>query len=184
MKFIGKIIFLFSRVLRKIKRIYLNSKFAEIGNGSIIDGGVFTYENIHIGENVYIGEQAYFLSTKAKIYIGDYCMFGPKVSIITGDHRIDIVGLYMKDVVDKLPENDMDVIIEQDCWIGMGSMILKGVTVGRGSVIAAGAIVTKDVEPYTIYISHNKQKKRFTSNQILNHERKLKEAESKHEITD
>lgn len=43
-----------------------------------------------------------------------------------------------------------DIIIDDDVWIGAGAIILTGVTIGKGSVIAAGSIVTKDVEPYTI----------------------------------
>ena len=47
---------------------------------------------------------------------------------------------------------DRDVVIEAVCWIGTRAIILKGVTVGRGSVIGAGAIVTRDVPPYSIYV--------------------------------
>jgi acetyltransferase-like isoleucine patch superfamily enzyme len=42
------------------------------------------------------------------------------------------------------------VVIEEDCWIGSHAVILKGVTIGAGAVVAAGAIVTKDIPPYTI----------------------------------
>lgn len=52
---------------------------------------------------------------------------------------------------EKLPENDMDITIENDVWIGANVTILKGVTIREGSVIAAGAVVTKDVESYSIY---------------------------------
>lgn len=76
---------------------------------------------------------------------------------------------------EKLPENDQNVVIEDDVWIGTGAIILKGVTIGRGAVIAAGAVVTKDVPPYTIYISENKQKRRFNDEQIMEHEKRLME---------
>ncbi len=42
------------------------------------------------------------------------------------------------------------VIIEDDCWIGAGAIILNGITIGKGSVVGAGSVVTKDVPPYTI----------------------------------
>ena len=51
---------------------------------------------------------------------------------------------------EKLPENDLDVVFEGDNWIGASAIILKGVTIGKGSVIAAGSVVTKSIEPYTI----------------------------------
>lgn len=51
---------------------------------------------------------------------------------------------------DKLPENDQDVVFEGDNWIGANAIILKGVTVGKGSVISAGAVVTHNVPAYAI----------------------------------
>lgn len=64
-------------------------------------------------------------------------MTGPNVSIITGNHRIDLIGRYMNTVSndEKLPENDQDVIIEGDNWIGAGAIILNGVKIGIGAVV-------------------------------------------------
>lgn len=132
------------------------------------------YENISLGSHIYIGPRAVFLAAKAKISIGDYVMFGPEVMIITGNHRIDAIGEYMYNVHEKLPENDRDVVIEKDCWIGARSIILKGVTVGEGSVIAAGAVVLKDVPPYSIYISKDKILPRFTEEELALHKEKLR----------
>lgn len=123
-----------------------------------------------------LGGGATFVSTGAHIYIGNNVMFGPNVSIVTGNHRIDVIGKYMIDVKEKKKSDDQDVIIEDDVWVGMGVIILKGVTVGRGSVIGAGTIVTKDVEPYSIVLNEQKlkTKKRFDEDQIREHERILK----------
>ena len=79
-------------------------------------------------------------------------MFGPNVTMITGDHRVDIVGRLMTSVTDseKLPENDLPIILNGDNWIGANSTILKVVTVGEGAVVAAGALVNKNVPPYAI----------------------------------
>jgi acetyltransferase-like isoleucine patch superfamily enzyme len=79
-------------------------------------------------------------------------MFGPNVTLITGDHRIDILGKYMIDVTEaeKLPENDAPIVFEGDNWVGANSTILKGVTIGKGAIVATRAVVTKDVPPYTI----------------------------------
>ena len=91
------------------------------------------------------------LSTKAKIIIGDHVMFGPQVSVITGNHITDIPGKYMTSFTesDKRPCDDQNVIFEGDNWIGANSTILKGVTVGYGAVVAAGAVVNKDVPPFS-----------------------------------
>ena len=131
------------------------------------------YDHIDIGNHVYIGPGAVLYSTNAYLKIGNYVNLGPNVTIITGDHRIDYVGEYMKCLSkdQKLPENDKNVIINDDVWIGAGTIILKGVNIGTGSIIAAGAVVTKDVPPYMIYISKDKMKERFTPEQIIEHKK-------------
>ena len=72
----------------------------------------------------------------------------------------------------KLPENDEDVIFEGDNWIGMNVTILKGVTIGRGCIVAAGAVVNKSTPPYSIVggIPAKVLKMRFTPEQIEKHE--------------
>lgn len=128
-------------------------QFAECGKSVTIgQGGNFTYENVYIGNHVYIASDVTFMSTRAKIYIGDHVMITSGTFVITGNHRIDIPGRYMDMITDdeKRPEDDQDVIFEGDNWIGVGSIILKGVTIGEGAVVAAGSVVTKSVPPYTI----------------------------------
>ena len=135
----------------------------------------FTYRNVTIGNDVYIGPHALFLCTESQIFIGNKVLFGPHVTIIGGDHRITDVGRFIYDVVDKHPEDDQDVHIEDDVWIGTNTTLLKGVTVGRGAVVAAGALVTKDVPPYAIVggVPAKVLKYRFTPEQIQEHERQL-----------
>ncbi len=111
-----------------------------------------TWNHVYMGNDVYVNEGALFLSTRADIHIGDHVMFGPNVTMITGGHRTDIRGRYMTDISEeeKLPENDQDIILQGDNWIGANALILKGVTIGEGAVVGAGAVVTKDVPPYAI----------------------------------
>ena len=112
----------------------------------------FSYSNMSVGNHVSIGYHADFIATRSKIVVGDHVVFGPHVSIRGGDHRFDIPGRYIDTVKDdeKLPVNDADVVFEGDNWIGMNVTILKGVTIGFGSVIAAGAVVTRSIPPCTI----------------------------------
>ena len=137
-----------------------------LGTGSIICGG----KNIYVGNDVYIGPQALIYTTLAKVYIGNKVVIGPKVSIISGDHRTDVIGSYMADVREKLPENDRDIIIEDDVWIGANVCIFKGVKIGKGSIIAGGAVVIKDIPNYSVYISPQKTHPRFTPEQTILHE--------------
>lgn len=142
-----------------------------------------TYENTSIGSYSSIGHHACFMSTRAKIIIGNHVIFGPYVSIITGDHRIDYLGRYMNTITDaeKLPENDQDVVINDDVWIGSNTIILKGVSVGEGSIIAAGSVVIKDVEPYSINagIPSKKIKDRFSEERLREHKMLLEQNKGK-----
>jgi acetyltransferase-like isoleucine patch superfamily enzyme len=137
----------------------------------------FSYKNIILGSNVYIGTGAHFSSAITTITIGNKVMFGPSVSIIGGDHNISCIGKYMYDVKEKLPENDLPVIIEDDVWVGASAIILKGVRIGTGSVVAAGAVVTKNVEPYSIVAGNpaRKIKMRFSEEKIVSHIKLLKQ---------
>ena len=142
-------------------------------------------ENMRMGNDVSLGENFCVLNALADVIIGDHVMFGPGATIITGNHRIDIMGKYMTQVTnaDKIvnmggiPQNPYDapVTFEGDNWIGANVTILKGVTMEKGSVIAAGAVVTKDIPPYEIWGGTPARRigKRFTEEQIAVHEKML-----------
>ena len=97
-------------------------------------------ENIYIGNDVAIGPRSLLWTTGARIFIKDKVIVGPGLSIITGDHKIDIVGKYIADVTvdEKDEEDDQDVTIGKDVWIGSNVTILKGVTIAEGCVIGGG----------------------------------------------
>lgn len=132
---------------------FRKAMFKQCGNNVIVGRGAdITYRNVSLGNNVSIGKNAVFMSTIAEIKIGHHVMFGPNVFLITGGHRTDVIGKYMDEikVYEKTPQDDVDIIIEGDNWIGANVIVLKGVTIGRGAVIAAGAVVTRDVPPFSI----------------------------------
>lgn len=131
--------------------------------------------NLSVGDGTSIPKGSTIYCTDAPLTIGRKVIFGPRPTIITGDHRTDIIGKYIIDVTvqEKLPENDQPVVIEDDVWCGANVTILKGVTIGRGSVIAAGAVVTKSFPPYSIIggVPARLLKKRFSETEIREHER-------------
>ena len=131
--------------------------------------------NMSVGDGSSIPKGSTFYCTEAPLTIGKKVIFGPHPTIITGDHRIDVVGKFIIDSHDKLPLNDAPVIIEDDVWTGANVTILKGVTIGRGSVIAAGAVVTKSCPPYSIIggVPAKVLKFRFTVDEVMEHERLL-----------
>lgn len=119
--------------------------------------------------------------TDAPCTIGKKVLFGPHPTIITGDHRIDVLGKYIADVtveekfVNGENQYDQPVTIEDDVWCGANVTILKGVTIGRGSVVAAGAVVTRSFAPYSIIggVPAKLLKMRFTEEEIKKHEEAL-----------
>lgn len=135
--------------------------------------------NLSVGDGTSIPKGSTIYCTEAPLTIGKKVIFGPRPTIITGDHRIDIIGKHIIDVTvgEKLPENDQPVTIEDGVWVGANVTILKGVTIGRGSVVAAGAVVTKSFPPYSIIggVPAKLIRMRFTEEEITEHEQKLKE---------
>lgn len=132
-------------------------------------------ENFRIGNHVSIPKGSTFYSTKAMLTVKDNVIFGPNPTIITGDHRIDVIGTPIIDSHESLPQNDMAVTIEEDVWTGANIVILKGVTIGRGSIIAAGAVVNKSCPPYSIIggIPAKVLKYRFSIEECIEHEKQI-----------
>lgn len=95
-----------------------------------------------IGRNVFVNQNCTFYDLGG-LAIGDDVMIGPNVSIITSGHPVE--PSRRRDFVVAKP-----IAIERNVWIGAGATIIVGVTVGENSVVAAGAVVTRDVPPNTL----------------------------------
>lgn len=119
-----------------------------LGRNSIIEcTGVLRElgEYLTIGEHVGIAANA-FIAVRGPVKIGSNTIFGPGVAIHAENHVLENM-----DVPIRLQGTSrIGVTIEEDCWIGSNAIILDGVTIGKGTVVAAGAVITKDVLPYSI----------------------------------
>lgn len=102
-------------------------------------------EGLQVGDRSNIGAFS-FIGCSGYISIGTDVMMGPRVTLLAETHVHDQVDIPMKNQ----GVRRSFITIEDDCWIGACSTILPGVTVGKGCVIAAGAVVTRDVPPYSI----------------------------------
>lgn len=98
-----------------------------------------------IGDRSNIGAYSY-MGAAGGIIIGKDVMMGPRVSIFAESHNFKDADAAMR----QQGTTRTSVVIEDDCWLGCGCIILNGVTIGKGSIIGAGAVVTKDVPPYSI----------------------------------
>lgn len=100
-----------------------------------------------IGENTYIGEQNNIRAAGGTIKIGKNCLISQQVSIIGSDHNYK-KGINIQDQPWKSENSGVE--IGDDVWIGCSTQIMAGVTIGNGAVIAAGSVVTKNVEENTV----------------------------------
>ena len=115
----------------------------------------FNFTQVSVGKGTYGGISAILMADDSCIKIGNYCSIGPKVIFMGGgEHNYKRISTYpFQSKVYKQKTNNPanhSIITEDDVWIGYDAVIMPGVTIGKGSVIGARAIVTKDVPPYSI----------------------------------
>ena len=125
----------------------------KIGEGTVI--GEDTWLNdcvrdgkirINIGSNVLVGRRN-MISTGGKLEIGDYCIFGPNVYVGDADHNFQDTNLPVAMQGATLGKS---LVVEENCWFGMNAIISGGITIGRGSVVAANSVVKNSVPPFSV----------------------------------
>lgn len=135
-------------VFNKIRPILYRIAGLNIGYGTTITGPLSlradTTQKIFIGNYCYFNSETRFGCQDSNIEIGNHVIVGPRVSFESASHNIIFEegigrGLFTK-----------KIIIEDKVWIGAGVILLQGITVGEGAVVAAGAVVNKDVKKYTV----------------------------------
>jgi acetyltransferase-like isoleucine patch superfamily enzyme len=130
-------------------RVWYVSKILKLINnpeGCVFEQGVYISagkERVVIGKHTHINENTFIQAAT----IGDYVMIGPNVSLLSNSHNHNRLDIPME--MQGMTEN-MPVIIENDVWIGRNVVVLPGITIHQGSIVAAGAIVTKNVQSYSI----------------------------------
>ena len=134
----------------KAKEKYLKEVFAECGDNCYIEipfranwGGA----HVHLGNNVYANFNL-TLVDDGHIYIGDNVMIGPNVTIATANHPI------LPEFREKALQYNKDVHIKENVWIGAGVIIVPGITIGKNSVIGAGAVVVKDIPDNVVAVGN------------------------------
>lgn len=145
------------RRLRTAWTVLRNRHCLEAGKDLHIGTGARLWApgRLRIGHHVYIGKHVHI---EANAEIGDFCLIANRVAIVgRHDHDFHQVGYPMRFApwigsrqAASSPFRHEKAVVEQDVWLGYGTTVLTGVTIGRGSVIAAGSVVTTDIPPYTI----------------------------------
>jgi acetyltransferase-like isoleucine patch superfamily enzyme len=100
---------------------------------------------LKVGDRSNIGAYSY-IGCSGYIEIGNNVMMGPRVNLMAENHNFARADIPMKEQ----GVTRSFIKIEDDCWLGVNCTVVAGVTIGKGSIVAAGAVVTKDVPPYSI----------------------------------
>lgn len=121
-------------------------RFAKIVLSYNIRIKIYKHLGMTVGKNVYIGPGFNVIDeTLTKlITLGDRVTIAPQTTFVvsSGPNNSKLMGIY--------PRNFGKIVVEDDVWIGTGAIILPGVVIGRMSIVGAGAVVTKDVSPFTV----------------------------------
>ena len=104
-------------------------------------------KHCHFGKNVYANFNLTCVDD-THIYVGEYTMLGPNVVLASAGHPI------LPELREKIYQYNMPIHIGKNCWLGAGVIVLPGITIGDGSVIGAGSIVTKDIPAGVIAVGN------------------------------
>jgi len=166
------------QLLRRLRFFFLRSivyRHYEIGPGFYCGLGIkiWAKSRLKIGKNFYMGKGSII---EADAEIGDNVIWGNNVALVGKyDHHYQQIGLTIRQA-SAIRDNDYEwkglsllTVIENDVWVGYGSILMSGVTICEGSIVAAGSVVTKNVEPYSIYagVPAKKIANRFDNEQDL-----------------
>lgn len=147
---------IFNRTPSKNNLKRLKAIFSHCGDGVFIEQGFYCDygDRISLGDRVYLNVNCTLLDG-GKISIGDDCLIGPNVQILTINHAMS--------PTERLNKNNYanDVIIGSNVWLGAGVIILPGVSIGKNAVIGAGSVVSRDVDENHLYLGNPARKIRF-----------------------
>lgn len=157
--------------LRTIKRFYYRHKYGlkNISKTCLVANHCNVAKDLEAGDYSFVGE---YCRIYPKVHIGRFTMLANDVQIIGADHNYK--NAYLP-IIFSGREALNDTFIGEDVWIGARSIVMTGVKIGDGAIIAAGSVVTRDVEPYAVYagVPAKKIKDRFTPEEIIEHRKVL-----------
>jgi len=136
--------YLMVRLLTMVQ-VFFFYRFRAVGRQVRLGRRLFVYPHrVTLGNHCYIGAGSYL---DGDITIGDHSMLANNVAIVGGDHAFGNPGVMMRNGG---REEWQPTVLGRDVWIGHGAIILNGVSVGDGAIVAAGSVVTKDVAPFSV----------------------------------
>lgn len=149
------------------------SGYGKKGKYSIVkSNSVLQKNNIIIDDWAIIQDQTNFISSKGKLRVGKYSVISSGCIIVPSAHRLTVGVPFYLTTMTHFNDEEGDIVIEEDCWIGAGCILLPKCNIGRGAVVGAGSVVTKNVPPYAVVVGAPAHiiASKFSLEQIIRHE--------------
>ena len=159
-----------------IKERQWRRKFGKYGNNTIVKrDSTLVPKNMYLDDYVIVQDKTNFISFNGKLIVKKYSVISSGCIIVPGAHKLKVGVPFYLATSEHIGDKEQDIIIEEDCWIGAGCILLPGIRIGRGSVVGAGSVVTKDIQPYTV-VAGTPAKVigvKFSLDDIIKHEERI-----------
>jgi len=132
------------KIFSAIRCFFLKGFLKNMGHHITVESNVFwgNGRDISLSDYVQVNEDCWIRN----VSIGNHCMIAPRVMILNYGHNTDGDSPMIFQGIRKYQQT----VIEDDVWIGAATIILPGLKIGKGAIVAAGSVVTKDIQPYSV----------------------------------
>lgn len=166
----------FLRIYYAFFSSYPKWSFGKLGRCSVIGkNSDLVPQNMYIDDFCFIQNRVNFISNKGKLFVGKYSVISSGCIIVPGSHILTVGVPFYLATTDHINDEEGSIIIEEDCWIGAGCILLPKCHIGRGAVIGAGCVVKKNIPPYAVVVGVPARiiGSKFSLEEILLHEIEL-----------
>lgn len=167
----------------KLFHINRREEYGMMANSAYLspDTVIFNKKNLYMEENTSIPGGAMILNPRSRFIMKKGSFSSYNLCVCPGNHAI-VKGVWKHDVTDIMKDKlypdhrfDKDIVVEEDCWLGINVTLLNGAHIGRGCVVGAGCVVSGNTPPYSVVVGNPWRivKFVFTPDEIIEHEKKL-----------
>lgn len=161
------------KLYAEIKWKKYSCQFGAIGRTTIVSStSQVVTQNMYLDDYVTIQGHNNFISHKGKLIVKKYSVISAGCLIIPGAHTLKVGLPFWLSAKHHIADKEDDIIIGEDCWIGAGCILLPGIKIGRGCVVGAGSVVTKDIPDYAVVAGVPARiiATKFSMEDVLSHE--------------
>jgi len=167
------------KILNKYKELfpqYPRKSFGRIGiHCKIGEDSALVPQNIFMDDYSIIQDRNNFISYEGKLFLGKFSVISSGCIIIPANH-VPIVGVpFYLATMTHLGDDSHDIVIAEDVWVGAGCILLPKCRIGRGAIIGAGSVVTREIPPYAVAVGNPARVVgcKFTREKVIEHEKKI-----------